>query len=53
MTSTAPVEVVAKNPYLVTSPFDGVVKKITTNNNDKVKSGDLLVLLEAAGVSED
>ena len=24
----------------------GVVKKITTNNNDKVKSGDLLVLLE-------
>ena len=46
MTSTAPVEVVAKNPYLVTSPFDGVVKKITTNNNDKVKSGDLLVLLE-------
>jgi len=46
MTSTAPVEVVAKNPYLVTSPFDGVVKKITANNNDKVKSGDLLVLLE-------
>jgi len=35
MTSTAPVEVVAKNPYLVTSPFDGVVKKITDVLQDK------------------
>ena len=34
MTSTAPVEVVAKNPFLITSPFDGVVKKIIANNND-------------------
>ena len=53
MTSTAPVEVVAKNPYLVTSPFDGVVKKIIANNNDKVKSGDLLVILEDADLLND
>ena len=53
MTSTAPVEVVAKNPYLVTSPFDGVVKKIITNNNDKVKSGDLLVILEDTDLLND
>ena len=46
ITSTAPVEVVPKNPILITSPFDGVVKNIVANNNDKVKSGDLLVLLE-------
>ena len=46
MTSTAPVEVVAKNPFLITSPFDGVVKKIIANNNDQTKPGDLLVLLE-------
>ena len=46
MTSTAPVEVVAKNPFLITSPFDGVVKKIIANNNDLTKPGDLLVLLE-------
>ena len=46
MTSTAPVEVVAKNPFLITSPFDGVVKKIVANNNDQTKPGDLLVLLE-------
>ena len=26
ITSTAPVEVVPKNPILITSPFDGVVK---------------------------
>ena len=53
MTSTAPVEVVAKNPYLVTSPFDGVVKKIIASNNDKVKSGDLLVILEDADLLND
>ena len=46
ITSTAPVDVVPKNPNLVTAPFDGVVKRIVANNNDKVKSGDLLVLLE-------
>lgn len=46
ITSTAPVEVVAKNPSLVTAPFDGVVKNIVANNNDKIKQGDLLVLLE-------
>ncbi len=46
MTSTAPVEVVAKNPFLITSPFDGVVKKIVANNNDLTKPGELLVLLE-------
>ena len=53
MTSTAPVEVVAKNPYLITSPFDGVVKKIIANNNDKVKSGDLLVILEDTDLLSD
>ena len=46
ITSTAPVEVIAKNPSLVTSPFDGVVKNIVASNNDKIKQGDLLVLLE-------
>ena len=46
ITSTAPVEVIPKNPVLITSPFEGVVKKIVVNNNDKINSGDLLVLLE-------
>ena len=46
ITSTAPVEVVPKNPILITSPFDGVVKNIVANNNDKINSGDLLVMLE-------
>ena len=46
LSSTAPVEVVAKKPKLVTAPFDGVVKEIVVNNNDKVKFGDLLILLE-------
>ena len=46
ITSTAPVEVVPKNPILITSPFDGVVKNIVANNNDQINSGDLLVMLE-------
>ena len=46
LTSTAPVEVVAKKPKLVTAPFDGVVKEIVINNNDNVKFGDLLILFE-------
>ncbi len=53
MTSTAPVEVVAKNPFLITSPFDGVVKKIVASNNEKTKPGDLLVLLEDIDLLND
>lgn len=44
--STAPVEVVAKNPFIVTAPVDGVVKQIVVNNNDEIKQGDLLIELE-------
>ena len=46
MTTTAPVEVIAKNPSLITAPFSGVIKRILPNNNDNIHSGDLLVLLE-------
>ena len=46
ITSTAPVEVVPKNPRLITAPFDGVVKNIIVNNNDKIISGDLLIQIE-------
>jgi len=46
ITSTAPVEVVPKNPILITSPFNGVVKNIVANNNDQINKGDLLVQLE-------
>ncbi len=53
MTSTAPVEVVAKNPFLITAPFDGVVKKIVANNNDKTNPGDLLILLEDIDLLND
>ena len=36
----------AKNPSLITAPFNGVIKKIIVNNNDTVESGDLLAVLE-------
>ena len=44
--STAPVDVVPSSPKLITAPFDGVVKNIVINNNDKIIVGDLVVLLE-------
>lgn len=44
--STAPVDVVPSTPKLITAPFDGVVKNVVINNNDKVIVGDLVVLLE-------
>ena len=47
------MKLLLKNPYLVTSPFDGVVKKIIASNNDKVKSGDLLVILEDTDLLND
>ena len=34
------------NPRLITAPFDGVVKNIIVNNNDKINSGDLLIQIE-------
>ena len=46
ITITAPVEVIPNNPRLITAPFDGVVKNIIVNNNDKINSGDLLIQIE-------
>ena len=46
ITSTDPVEVIPNNPRLITAPFDGVVKNIIVNNNDKINSGDLLIQIE-------
>ena len=44
--STAPVEVIPKNPFVVTAPINGVVERIIVNNNSQVKKGDLLIRLE-------
>jgi multidrug resistance efflux pump len=40
LTALAPVEVVAKNPLVVTAPFDGVVDTIVAEPNAPVKQGE-------------
>ena len=46
MTALAPVEVVAKDPTIVTSPVNGVVKEVLIKTNENVKLGTELVKLD-------
>ena len=46
MSALAPVEVVAKDPTIVTSPVNGVVEKVLIKTNENVKSGTKLVKLD-------
>ena len=46
MTTTSPIEVIPKDPTIITSPYDAVIKEIVVHNNDTVNKRDLLVLLE-------
>ncbi len=42
LTALAPAEVVAANPYLVTSPIDGVIDEILVEPNTSVQKGTVL-----------
>ncbi|GAB3475482.1 efflux RND transporter periplasmic adaptor subunit [Marinomonas epiphytica] len=42
----APVEVVANKPFIVTAPFNGVVKEVVALPNSEVTSGDIVVEFE-------
>jgi len=46
MSALAPVEVVAKDPTIVTSPVNGVVEKVLIKTNENVKPGTELVKLD-------
>ncbi len=41
----APVEVIARDPFVVAAPIDGVIEAIPVEPNQKVKAGDILVKL--------
>lgn len=41
----APVEIIARDPFIVAAPIDGVIDAIPVEPNQKVKSGDILVRL--------
>ncbi|MBF0382325.1 MAG: HlyD family efflux transporter periplasmic adaptor subunit [Magnetococcales bacterium] len=46
----APATVVPKNPNVVTSPLDGVIKKIAIAANSAVKKGEILFWLEPSEI---
>lgn len=39
----APCEVVAKNPFLITAPLEGIIEKVTVDPGDAVLKDDILV----------
>ena len=45
LSALAPVEIVARDPFIVASPIDGVVEAVLVEPNQPIKSGDLLVKL--------
>ncbi len=45
MTALAPVEVAPRNPFVVTSGVEGVVKSVAVEPSETVKSGQVLVML--------
>lgn len=43
----APAEIIARDPFVVAAPIDGVIESIPVEPNQKVKAGDVLVKLAA------
>jgi len=47
MSATAPAEIVARKPAVVSVPFDGVIEKIEVVPGQAVKKGDVLVHMDS------
>lgn len=45
LSALAPVEIIARDPFVVAAPIDGVIDSIAVEPNQKVSSGDVLVKL--------
>jgi len=43
---TAPAEIVAKNPFAITAPFDGTIAAVNVNPSSKVQEGDILIEMD-------
>lgn len=50
MTVTAPAEVVASSPHVVTIPFDGIIEKVMVKPNQSVKKGDILMKMDGTSL---
>jgi len=46
VTALAPVEIVPKDPYVLAAPFNGVVKKIASDQGTAVNVGDSLIVFD-------
>jgi hypothetical protein len=46
LSALAPVEIIAKDPIIVSAPMDGVIADILVPPNTKVAEGDLIILYE-------
>lgn len=46
LSAVAPVEVIARDPHVVSAPIDGAVREVLVMPNQLVQAGDLLVQLE-------
>ncbi len=47
MSATAPAEIVARAPYMVSVPFDGIIETIEVTPGQVVKKGDILVRMDS------
>lgn len=53
LSTLAPVEVVAQDPYVVAAPLDGVVKSVAVSPNQQIMPGSLLVQMEDAELGSE
>ena len=49
----APCEIIAKNPYLITAPLEGIIEKIDVQPGELVRKGDLLFEYDARAPLQD
>lgn len=50
MSVTAPAEVVARSPLVVSVPFDGILESVVVKPNQVVKKGDLLATMDGTAL---
>lgn len=51
ITALAPVEVIARDPQVITAAIDGAVREVLVNPNQRIAKGELLVQLEDTELS--
>lgn len=50
---SSPAEIVAKNPKVVTIPFDGILENVLVEPGDKVESGQILASMEKTALKSE